>query len=224
MVLQLSDRVSMAALSPDCADCADCKYHDQHLGENPGDTGFQNTENTECPQNPVGDNYQGDQNLNVCTAPVCPPVLRQGRIQNRLRAVLLHVPWYMIEGQSRLAADIRVSRSTISRLMNGRIQPSYRLVEKVTEAISHRLGETIDARDLFTITTDGTYPTPSACDLTGCGGCLPPWAWDERRDSLKPEWKDARPGDWSVSASLPASRAMPVSVSGLREESTTVNQ
>ena len=124
------------------------------------------------------------------------PVLSlPNRIQNRLRAVLLHVPWYMIEGQARLAADVRVSRSTISRLMNGRFIPSYQLVEKVTEAVSKRLGYPVDARDLFT--TDGTYPTESACELCECRGCLPPWAWDERSDRMRPEWRDARPGDWS---------------------------
>lgn len=125
------------------------------------------------------------------------------RVQNRLRQVLLHVPWYMFEGQARLAADVRVSRSTISRLINGRISPSYRLVEKVTEALSKRLGRQIDPRDLFTTDADGTYPTPSACDLTGCGGCLLAVYWDERRDQLKPEWKDARPGEWSVSPPPP---------------------
>ncbi|MES2461989.1 MAG: helix-turn-helix transcriptional regulator [Armatimonadota bacterium] len=111
--------------------------------------------------------------------------------------MLLHIPWYSIEGQARLAADVRVSRSTISRLINGRITPSYSLVMKVTDAVSRRLGKPIDARDLFT--TDGSYPTSSACALCDCDGCLPPWAWDERRDRLRPEWQTARPGDWSRS-------------------------
>ena len=120
-------------------------------------------------------------------------------IHNRLRALLLHIPWYSIEGQARLAADLHVARSTVSRLVNGRFTPSYRLVEKVTQAVSQRMGKAIDARDLFT--TDGTYPTPSACALCDCSGCLPPWAWDERWDRLRPEWRDARPGDWSMSVS-----------------------
>ena len=118
-------------------------------------------------------------------------------IGNRLKAILLHVPWYSFEGPSRLASDVGVSRSTICRLMRGTTNPSYRLVEKVTAAISHRIGKTMDARELFT--TNQTYPTASACELCGCRGCLPPEAWDERRDVLRPEWESAKPGDWSVS-------------------------
>ena len=118
-------------------------------------------------------------------------------VGNRLYAVLLHVPFYSFEGPSRLASDVGVSRSTICRLMRGTTNPSYRLVEKVTAAISQRMGKPIDARDLFA--TDNTYPTASACGLCGCRGCLPPWAWDERRDRLRPEWEGAKPGDWSVS-------------------------
>ena len=133
-----------------------------------------------------------------------PDTLMENLIQNRLRAVLLHVPWYSIEGQARLAADTGVARSTVSRLMSGKFRPSYRLVEKVTEAISKRLGYLVDARELFT--TDGTYPTDSACELTRCSGCLPFWAWDERRDVLRPEWKDAHPGDWS--RAIPAADAV----------------
>ncbi|MES2464671.1 MAG: hypothetical protein V4671_29260 [Armatimonadota bacterium] len=118
-------------------------------------------------------------------------------IGNRLRAVLLHIPRYSFEGPSRLAEDVGVSRSTICRLIRGTTNPSYKLVEKVTAAVSRQMRKPVDARDLFT--TDGTYPTPSACELCGCFGCLPPWSWDDSCDRLRPEWRGAVPGSWSVS-------------------------
>ena len=38
-----------------------------------------------------------------------------------------------------------------------------------------------------------------------------PVDWDERRDRLRPEWRDARPGDWSIANSFedPASLKIP---------------
>ena len=115
-------------------------------------------------------------------------------VSNRLRAVLLHIPWYSIEGFARLATDVNVSRSTISRLTGGRQQPSFRLAQAIADAVSLRLSKTVSPRELFS--EDGTFPTGSTCELCGCKGCLPPEAYDERSDRLKPAWKDAKPGDW----------------------------
>lgn len=115
-------------------------------------------------------------------------------VGSRLRAVLLHIPWYGIEGFARLAADVNVSRSTISRLTGGRQQPSFRLAQAIADAVSFRLGVVVSPRELFG--GDGTFPTGSTCALCGCKGCLPPEAYDERSDRLKPAWKGARPGDW----------------------------
>lgn len=31
----------------------------------------------------------------------------------------------------------------------------------------------------------------------GCKGCLPPQAWEEQIDMLKPEWRQRKPSEWS---------------------------
>ena len=132
-------------------------------------------------------------------------------VSNRLRAILSHVPFYSIEGPARLAYDAGVSRSTISRLLSGKLNPSFRLVQSVVDAVSQRIGTPLDAREMFTST--GEYPTRSACVLMGCRGCLPPDAWDNRTDRLKPTWKDATPGQWSQGSGAATPEPMPASVS-----------
>lgn len=117
-------------------------------------------------------------------------------IQNRLEVLMVHIPKLSIQGKSRLAAEVGVSRSTISRLVNGRINPSYRLARGVTTALERLLGFPLDMRDVFS--TDGTYLTPSGCGLCRCvGGCLPDRAYDSE-GNLRPEWQGQRPGDWSM--------------------------
>lgn len=116
-------------------------------------------------------------------------------IQNRVKVLLVHIPKFSIQGQARLAAEVGVSRSTISRLVHGRINPSYRLARGVTDVLERMLGKPLDMREVFS--TDGTYLTPSGCALCRCHGCLPEMAWDED-GHLKPGWEDARPGDWSL--------------------------
>ena len=122
-------------------------------------------------------------------------------IQNRVPILLVHIPKLSIRGQARLAAEVGVSRSTVSRLVNGKINPSYRLARSVTDALERFLGRPLDMRDVFS--TDGTYLTPSGCTLCRCGGCLPDVAWHDD-GTLKPEWKKARPGDWSIARSADA--------------------
>lgn len=124
-------------------------------------------------------------------------------VDHRLRAVLLHVPYFSTEGPARLAVACGVARSTISRLLRGRVAPTYQLAQTIAGAISQRHGKSIDLRELFT--TDGTYPTPSTCELMGCKGCLPPEAWDERTDRLKPAWRHQKPGEWSRQQADPTS-------------------
>ena len=123
------------------------------------------------------------------------PLHKSQPIQNRVQVFLVHIPRLSICGQARLAAEAGVSRSTVSRLVGGRINPSYRLARSVTSVLERMLGKPLDMRDVFS--TDGTYLTPSGCALCGCGGCLPEAAWGED-GTLKPQWRDARPGDWSV--------------------------
>lgn len=120
-----------------------------------------------------------------------PPV----RIANRIRAFLLHVPYYSIEGQRRLARDCGVSPSTISRLVRGETTPSYPLAARITQAISRRMGVPVDVRDVFSI--DGSsYPTACVCDVTpNCKGCFPPEAYADDGTMLA-EYRDLKPGDW----------------------------
>jgi len=128
-------------------------------------------------------------------------------VQNRVHVLLVHIPAFSIQGQARLADSAGVARSTISRLVNGRLSPSYRLARAVTDALEKRLGQPLDIRDVFT--TNGTYPTPSGCALCQCKGCLPEEAWGED-NVLKSEWRDARPGDWSIAR--PADVLVPTDV------------
>lgn len=121
-------------------------------------------------------------------------------IQNRVSVLLVHIPRLSIQGQARLAVEVGVSRSTISRLARGRINPSYRLARGVTDVLERMLGRPLDMREVFS--TDGTYLTPSGCALCRCHGCLPDRAWNED-GCLKPGWKDARPGDWSLAPETP---------------------
>lgn len=123
------------------------------------------------------------------------------RLHNRIPAVMLHVSRYSFEGQARLAADVGVSRSTISRFLRGHTLPSYALVEAVARALSTRLGKPLSPREL--VSFDGTYPTASTCALVGCRGCLPEQAYDAD-GNLLPQWQGATPGDWSRFPEMPS--------------------
>ena len=129
-------------------------------------------------------------------APLLPLPPQRPRCHNRIRTVLVHTSRYAFEGPAKLAADCGVSRSTICRLLAGKSNPSYRLVQAVTDALARALGKPLNPRDLFS--PDGTYPEPSGCALCGCSGCLPEEAFDPR-GRIKPEYRRMRPGDWSLS-------------------------
>lgn len=117
-------------------------------------------------------------------------------VSNRIRTLMIHAPRYSFQGQARLACDAGVSRSTISRLLGGRINPSFRLAQAVTAALEKSLKCPLDPREV--LSPDGTYPTPSGCELAGCRGCMPEEAYD-KEGRLRPEYRDLRPGDWSLS-------------------------
>jgi len=122
-------------------------------------------------------------------------------VHNRILALMAHTNRYAFKGESRLASDAGVSKSAVCRLLNGQSSPSFALVSSITRALELHLqrgleGRRLDPHELISL--DGTYPTASACALAGCRGCLPAEAYDEH-NRLKPEFKDAKPGLWSLS-------------------------
>lgn len=117
------------------------------------------------------------------------------RLHNRVQTVMVHISRYSFQGRARLAADVGVSRSTISRLINGQTSSSHALVQAVTDALSAGLKKPLAPRDLFS--SDGSYPERSGCRLCSCGGCLPESAFDVH-GRRRVEWLNASPGDWSL--------------------------
>jgi len=117
------------------------------------------------------------------------------RLHNRVQTVMVHISRYSFQGRARLAVDVGVSRSTISRLINGQTSSSHALVQAVTDALSAGLKKPLAPRDLFS--PDGSYPERSGCRLCSCAGCLPENAFDVH-GRRRVEWLNASPGDWSV--------------------------
>lgn len=116
-------------------------------------------------------------------------------LHNRVHTVMIHASRYSFQGRARLAADVGVSRSTISRLINGQTSPSHALVQSITDALSTHVGKPLSPRDLFS--PDGRYPERSGCLLSGCRGCFPEAAFDGH-GRRRVEWQNARPGEWSL--------------------------
>lgn len=135
-----------------------------------------------------------------------PSLPHRSPLHNRVQTLMIHTSRYAFQGQARLAADVHVSRSTISRMLHGKTCPSYCLVQAVTGALSKHLKRPLQPCDLFSL--DGCYPERSGCALAGCRGCLPEDAYDSH-GNRKPEWENARPGDWSRSPETPAERPLP---------------
>ena len=128
-------------------------------------------------------------------------------IHNRFSAVMVHTTRYSIRGQARLARDVGVARSTISRLFSGQAQPSFSLVMQITACFERELGRPIHPNELISLS--GSYPTASVCALCGCPGCLPPHAYG-RDDRIKPEYQHIQPGRWSADgAAEPCLIALP---------------
>lgn len=106
-----------------------------------------------------------------------PPNQAYGPTINRIADVMEHINRYAFHGVKNLALDARVSRSTVSRLISNKLNPSFALVARITGAIEQKLGYRIDPRDL--IAENGQFLTRFACDLVRCPGCLPSSALDE---------------------------------------------
>src|SRR4051812_23859914 len=90
---------------------------------------------------------------------------------NRFSDVMAHHSRYSFKGVSRLARDAGVSPSSVSRLISGKMNPSFLMVARLAKAIEKHTGVRIDPRDL--LSENGDFPTPFVCDLVGCKGCLP---------------------------------------------------
>ena len=147
------------------------------------------------------------------------PILKvnTGQIHNRILALMAHTSRYAFKGESGLAKDAGVSKSAVCRLLNGKSSPSFALVSRIARALEPHLqrgleGKRLDPHELDSL--DGTYPTPSACALAGCKGCLPAHAYDEH-NRLKPEFQGMKPSQWSLS---PASTSRTSPTTAAREE------
>lgn len=125
-----------------------------------------------------------------------PPFTAYRPVINRFTDVMMHSDRFAFRGTSRLATDAGVSVSSLSRLIHGEINPSFRLVARLTEAVEQELGFRIDPRDLCA--EGGRFLTDSTCGLVGCRGCLPENARDED-GSLNPKFAGVEPGTWVTS-------------------------
>ena len=71
-----------------------------------------------------------------------------GPAVNRLTDVLAHSDAMAFKGVSRLARAAGVSPSAVSRLINGKSNPSFLMVARLTTALERDFGFAIDPRDL----------------------------------------------------------------------------
>lgn len=113
---------------------------------------------------------------------------------NRIAAIMHHCSWYSGYGTSRLARDAGVAKSTICHLMYGQTNPLYSTLERVVQCLSRRLNRELPYAEV--ISPNGEYPTCHICQLVGCRGCLPAKAYLPD-GSLRDEWKDIKPGQWT---------------------------
>ncbi len=107
---------------------------------------------------------------------------------------MIHTSRYSFKGRSRLARDCGVSKSAISRLLNGHSRPTYYLISRVTDALEREFGRKFGIRDLFS--RNGEYPTTFVCDLVGCSGCLPAKSLNDEGQT-NPAYKNFKKGFWS---------------------------
>jgi transcriptional regulator with XRE-family HTH domain len=119
---------------------------------------------------------------------------QSGRLHNRIAAVMLHIDRYDTQSIVRLAEDSGVSRSEISRLLRGRVNPSYVIVERVHLCLEKHAGRRLNLREIVSET--GHYPTAYVCDLMKCRGCLPAYIFNQENEIL-PQYRSLRQGQWT---------------------------
>lgn len=115
---------------------------------------------------------------------------------NRFADVMAHTKRYAFWGVTRLAKDAGVSASSVSRLIRGKMNPSFGMVARLVGPLEKELGFALDPRDL--IASHGEFPTRHCCTLVHCTGCLPENAYDEF-GSKKAAFADIAPGRWVTS-------------------------
>ena len=115
---------------------------------------------------------------------------------NRIADLMDHHERFAFKGVTRLAREAGVSPSSVSRLINGKMNPSFIMVARLTDALERAYGHPIDPRDL--IAEDGKFTQRFCCTVVGCPGCMPENAVDEFGD-LKPAFHEVRPGEWQSS-------------------------
>lgn len=119
-----------------------------------------------------------------------------GPVINRFADLMAHSKDYAFLGVSRLARDAGVNPASVSRLINGKVNPSFALVARLTTVLERQFGLVIDPRDL--VAEEGRFLTTYACDLVACPGCLPERAVDEF-GTLKAAYNGVKPGKWITS-------------------------
>lgn len=107
---------------------------------------------------------------------------------------MAHTTRYCFRGDSRLAKDAGLSKSTISQLNRGLKNPLYITVSKIVKCLEVQLGRLLDFDDVISL--NGHYPTASVCELCGCPGCLPDSLY-EADGSRKKEFEEVLSGLWT---------------------------
>jgi len=117
-----------------------------------------------------------------------------GRLHNRIAAIMLHIDRYDTHGIARLAEDSGVSRAEVSRLLRGRVNPSYVIVERIHVCLEKHARRRINLREIVSET--GQYPTAYVCDLMKCRGCLPAYIYNQENEVIS-QYRSMRQGQWT---------------------------
>ena len=120
--------------------------------------------------------------------------IERGRLHNRIAAIMLHINGYDSKGVVRLASDAGISRSELSRLLHGKTNPSYVIVERIHQCLERKAHRVFNLREIVSET--GRYPTTYVCSLLKCKGCLPAYAFNRHVD-MTAEFRDVQPGQWT---------------------------